>query len=117
MNLKLILNIISSINGGLITAAALLQTLFGQDLTIKIVAVLGICQIIISAISTNLTTQSNLIKDVASIQGDDGKPAVRINVNANAPLALATAALDPDQKNIGAATPEIRATLAKTVAS
>jgi hypothetical protein len=111
MNWKLILNITSSINGGLITGAALLQTLIGQDLTIKAVAFLGICQIIISSINTQLSTQTNNIKDVAAIQGDDGKPAVRINVNANAPQNLAAVAIDPAQPNIGAANADVRAVL------
>lgn len=115
MNLKLILNILSSINGGLITGAALFNPLIGQERSLQLISVLGICQIIVSAISSNLSTQSNLIKDVANIQGDDGKPAVRINVNANAPVALASAAVDPAQPNIGAISPAARQSLLETV--
>lgn len=115
MNIKLILNILSSVNGSLITGAALFNPLVGQEMALQLISVLGICQIIVSGISSNLSTQSNLIKDVANIQGDDGKPAVRINVNANAPVALASAAVDPDQPNIGAATPAARQTLLETV--
>lgn len=107
--------IISGINGGLITGAALLQTLFGQDLTLKIVASLGIIGIIINSIGTALSGQGSLVKDVANITGDDGKPAVRINVNANAGAALASAALDPALSNVGASTPEVRAVLTETV--
>lgn len=107
--------IVSGINGTLITSAALLQTLFGQDLTIKIVAVLGIFGIILNSVGAALSGQGSLMKDVAAIQGDDGKPAVRINVNANAPAALASAAIDPAQPNIGAATPAARQSLLETV--
>lgn len=106
--------IISGVNGGLITGAALLQTLFGQDLTLKIVACLGIIGIIINSIGTALSGQGSLVKDVANITGDDGKPAVRINVNANAGAALASAAIDPALANVGASTPEVRTILAAT---
>ncbi len=82
MNWKVILGTLSSINGGLITSAALLQTLMGQDLTIKIVAGLGIAQIIIGAVSGQLSTQANLVKDVGAIKGNDGEPAVRVAVPA-----------------------------------
>src|SRR5258708_2375021 len=91
--------IVSGIISGLITGAALLTTLFGQDLTIKIVAALGIINIMLSSVGAAVSGQANLIKDVANIQGDDGKPALKINVNANAPVALASAAIDPMQKN------------------
>ncbi len=111
MNWKLILNIVSSINGGLITGAALLQTLIGQDLTIKAVAFLGICQIIISSVNSQLSTQPNLVKSVAAMTGEDGKPAVKVSVNANAGQNLAALAIDPAQPNIGAANPVVREVL------
>lgn len=111
MNWKLLLNIVTSANGGLITSAALFNPLIGQDMALKVIAGLGICQVIVSSINSNLSTQANVVKDVANIQGDDGKPALRINVNANAPVAVASAAIDPAQKNIGAANPEARSAL------
>jgi hypothetical protein len=64
---------------------------------------------------TMLSTQSAAMKQVAAIQGDDGKPALRINVNANAPSAVAAVALDPAQPNVGAASPQIREVLKDTV--
>jgi hypothetical protein len=97
MNWKAILGIISSINGGLITGAALLQTLFGQDLTIKIVAVLGVGQIVVGAITGQLSTQANLVRDVAAMPGVD-----RIAVNANATPSLAAVATDAAQPKVGA---------------
>lgn len=114
MNWKVILGTMSSINGGLITGAALLQTLIGQDLTIKVVAGLGIAQIIIGAVGGQLSTQANLVKSVAAITGDDGRPALRVSVNANAPQTVAAVALDPAQPNVGASTPAVRDTLIQT---
>jgi hypothetical protein len=88
--------IISGVNGGLITGAALLQTLFGQDLTLKIVAVLGIIGIIINSVGTALSGQGNLVKDVLAMPGVD-----KINVNAQANQTLASIAVDPHVDNIG----------------
>lgn len=107
--------IISGIVSSLITAGALFTSLFGETVTLKIIACLGLSNIILSSIGTALSGQGNLIKDVANFQGDDGKPAVRINVNANAPAALASAAVDPSQPNIGASTPAARQSLLETV--
>jgi hypothetical protein len=114
MNIKLILNILSSINGGLITGAALFNPLVGQSNSLMIISVLGICQIIVSAINSNLSTQANTVASVASIQGSDGKPAVRISVNANATQDLAAMAVDPKQPNVGASTPGVRDVLQAT---
>lgn len=101
--------IISGINGGLITGAALLQTLFGQDLTLKIVAGLGVLGIIINSVGTALSGQGSLVKDVAAMPGVE-----RITVNAAANQTLATVATDPGLKNIGAVNPVTRETLLDT---
>jgi len=111
MNIKLILNILSSINGGLITGAALFNPLVGQSNSLMIISVLGICQIVVSAVNSNLSTQFNTIAGVAAIQGNDGRPAVRVNVNANAAPDLAAMAVDPKLPNVGAASPDVRSTL------
>ncbi len=103
MNWKAILGIVSSVNGGLITGAALLQTLFGQDLTIKIVAVLGIGQIIVGAVSGQLSTQANLIKDVAAMPGVE-----KVTINAQANSSAAAVAVDPAQTKVGATDPHTR---------
>lgn len=109
MNWKVILGTMSSINGGLITGAALLQTLIGQDLTIKVVAGLGIAQIVIGAVGGQLSTQGNLIKDVAAMPGVE-----KITVNPNANQTLAAAAVDPTQTKVGATSPDVRSTLIET---
>lgn len=59
--------------------------------------------------------QANMVKTVAAITGDDGEPAIRVNVKANAGASVASVALDPKQKNIGAISPDVRATLTETV--
>lgn len=97
MNWKLILNILSSINGGLITGAALFNPLVGQDIALKMISVLGICQIIVSAINSNLTTQTNLVASVAAMPG-----VSKISVNEQANATLAQIATDPAQAKVGA---------------
>lgn len=94
--------IVSGVNGGLITGAALLQTLFGQDLTLKIVAALGIIGIIINSVGTAVSGQGNLVRDVAAMPGVE-----RITVNTSASQALAQVATDPAQAKVGT-TPQDR---------
>lgn len=88
--------IISGIISGLITGAALMQTLFGQDLTIKIVAGLGIANIILSSVGATVSGQANLVRDVAAMPGVE-----RISVNTSANQALAQVAVDPGQNKVG----------------
>ncbi len=57
---------------------------------------------------TMFSTQSAVIKQVAAMTGDDGKPAVKVSVNANAGQSLAALAVDPTQPNIGAISPVVR---------
>jgi len=104
--------IIGSVIGGLTTGAALLQTLFGQDLTIKIVAVLGIANIIMGAVGATLSGQANLVRDVAAMPGVE-----RIAVNAQANPVLAQVATDPEQPKVGATTPAVREGLVTKAAS
>lgn len=59
--------------------------------------------------------QGNMIRTVANFTGDDGKPAVRVGVDANAGSTLAAVALDPAQKNVGAVSPDVRSVLTETV--
>ena len=82
--------IISGVVSGLITGAALLQTLFGQDLTIKIVAGLGVFGIILNSVGAAFATQTSQVKDVLDMPGVE-----HITVNAKANPALAALAVDP----------------------
>ena len=95
MNYKLILNILSSVNGGLITASALFTTLIGQGLATKLIAGLGILQIVVSSINSNLSTQSNSVASVAAMPGVE-----KITVNNAATPALAALAVDSTQAKI-----------------
>ena len=104
--------IISGAISSLITGAALLQTLFGQDLTIKIVAVLGIANIVLSSVGAALSGQSNLVSDVAAMPG-----VSRISVNSDASAALASVATDPAQPKVGPVTPDLKPTLVAKAAS
>ena len=101
--------IITGIISGLITGAALMQTLLGQDLTIKIVAGLGILNIIVSSIGTALSgpdSAATQIKNVTALPGVE-----KVLVNASATNGVASAALDPTQPKVGAVNPDVRSTL------
>lgn len=78
---------------------------------------LGFTSACLGVIGTVLSSQSAQVKAVGAITGDDGKPALRINVNANAPQAVAAAAVDPAQPNVGAANSDVRAALVTKAAS
>lgn len=82
--------IFSGVISGLITGAALLTTLFGQDLTIKIVAGLGIANIVLSSVGTAFSGQDASIKDVLAMPG-----VSKIDVNDRANATLAKIAVDP----------------------
>jgi|SRR5882672_3409762 len=87
--------IFTSVNSGLITSAALMQTLFGQDLTLKIVAVLGILNIIVGAVGASLSGQAGLVRDVRAMDG-----VQNIEVNAKANPTLAQMAVDSSEAKI-----------------
>lgn len=82
--------IVSGFVSTLITSAALLNPLFGETLALKIVAALGIFNLLLSSIQTAFTGQAQLIKDVANMPGVDS-----IKVNAQANPTLASVAVDP----------------------
>jgi hypothetical protein len=58
--------------------------------------------------------QGNMVRSVAAMTGDDGQPAVRVNIRANAGSNLAAVAVDPTQPNVGAVDAATRATLQTT---
>lgn len=101
--------IITGIISGLITGAALMQTLLGQDLTIKIVAGLGILNIIVSSVGTALSgadSPATQIRNVAALPGVE-----RISINEKATNGVAMAALDPTLPRVGPTSNEVRSTL------
>lgn len=82
--------IIQGIIGGFITGAALFQTLLGQDLTIKIVAGLGLLNIVVASVGTALSSQGSDIKSVLAMPGVE-----KLTVNSQANQTLAAIAVDP----------------------
>ena len=112
-----IIGIVLAVNGALTGATAQLTDLFGAIVAKDIVSVASLGSAILGGIITSMSGQASQVKNVAAILGDDGKPAVRINVNANAGSAVASVALDPEQKNVGAATPAVRETLVAKAAA
>lgn len=82
--------IVSGFVASLITGAALLNPIFGEAMALKIVAVLGIINLALSSVSTALSGQAQLVKDVANMPGVE-----KITVNAQANPTLATVAVDP----------------------
>jgi hypothetical protein len=92
--------IVSGVISGLITGAALLATIFGPDLTPKIIAGLGIANIITSSVGIAVSGQGSLVRDVASMPGVES-----IAINANASQTVAKVAVDPTQNKV-TATPD-----------
>lgn len=105
--------LILSVNMG---ATAQLTDLFGAGVAKLIVSFSSLGSSILAGVQIILGGQGQQVRDVAAIQGADGRPAVRVAVNANAGTTLAAVALDPAQQNVGAASPDVRAQLVTTVA-
>lgn len=87
--------IVSGFVSSMITGAALLNPLFGETRALKIVAALGIVNLLLNSIQTAFTGQSALVKDVLAMDGVE-----RIRVNEKANPTLAAVALDPTQPKI-----------------
>jgi len=119
MNLTLIqkIAITMAVLGVLSTSGVQLTDILGAGIARNVVSVAGLVNSVLAAIVAVISGQSAIIKQVAAIQGEDGKPAVRINVNSNATAALAQVATDPNQPNVGATTPEVRQSLLAKAAS
>lgn len=109
------IGIIILLNTTLIGGASQLSDLFLSPAAVKaILALATLGNGFLGGLVTMFSTQGAVIKQVASITGEDGKPALKIVANANAPQAVAALAVDPTQPNIGAASPEVRSTLIQT---
>ena len=107
--------ILSASISSLITAGALFTSLFGETTTLKIIACLGLANIVLSSIGTVLAapdSPSTQIKNVAALPG-----VAKVLVDATATNGVASAALDPTQPKVGTVTPDVRATLVAKAAS
>lgn len=109
-----IIGIILAVNGALTGATAQLTDLFGAIIAKDIVSVASLGSAVLGGIITSMSGQAAQIRNVAAIQGDDGKPALRINVNANASQTVAAVAVDPTQPNVGASSAGAQTILAAT---
>jgi len=93
------------------------------DLALSVVAIKAILAVatlgngFLGGLVTMFGGQGNMTKTVANFTGDDGEPAVRVSVKPNAGTSLAAVAVDPQQPNIGAATPDARTVLIAKAAS
>ena len=101
---KLWLQAITQSINGLITASALFATLFGQTETLKIIAILGIINIVVGTVVTTFSTQTATVKDVLAMPGIDP-----VQVNAQASKALASLAMDQTVNKIGPAPTAVEA--------
>ncbi len=101
--------IISGSISGLITGAALLNPLFGETVALKIVAVLGIANIILNSVGAATSGQADLVKDVRAMQG-----VAKVLMDESANKTLATLATDPNEPKVGATTAEAREILKDT---
>lgn len=91
--------VISGTISGLITAGALFTTLFGQDMTLKIIACLGLINIVLSSVGAAVSgpdSQSTQIRNVLAMPGVE-----KIDVNEKASQTLASMAVNPVIDKIG----------------
>ena len=109
------IGIIILFNTTLIGGSSQLADLFLSPIAVKaLLAFATLGNGFLGGLVTMFSTQSAQVKQVAAMTGDDGKPVVRVNVNANAGPTLAALAVDPTQANVSAATPAIREVLKDT---
>jgi hypothetical protein len=112
------MGIIILFNTILIGGASQLADLALSPAVIKaILAIATLGNGFLGGLTTMFGGQGNMVTSVASFTGEDGKPAVRVGVNANAGSTLAAVAVDPAQPNVGAASPEVREILKATAKS
>lgn len=108
MNLTLIqkIAITMAVLGVLSTSGVQLTDILGSGIAKSVVSVSGLINSVLAAIVAVISGQSAIIKQVASMPGVE-----RVSVNADANVILAQAATDPNLKNVGATTPEVRQSL------
>lgn len=91
--------IISGTISGFITAGALFTTIFGQDMTLKIIAVLGLINIVLSSVGAALSGPDDQATQVRSVLAMPG--VEKIDVNEKASTTLAAMAVNPIIDKIG----------------
>lgn len=84
--------VVSGIVSSLITAGALFTSLFGETMTLKIIACLGLANIVLNSIGAVLSgpdSQTTQVKNVLAMKGVE-----KLDVNAQASPDLAKMAID-----------------------
>lgn len=92
-------NIVSGSIASLITAGALFTSLFGETTTLKIIAVLGLVNIVLSSVGAALSgpdNQQTQIRNVLAMPGVE-----KLEVNDKASQTLASMAVNPVIDKIG----------------
>lgn len=109
LNTKQVLAIILAILSVLSGSTAQLTDLLGAGAAKAVISSASLAMSVLSSVLAVLTSQPNLVKDVAAMPG-----VQRIDVNDNANQALASLAIDPMQPKVGATTPLVREVLKDT---
>lgn len=112
LNGKQLLAISGAIISVLMVSSAQLTDLIGPGWAKYIVTIAGLLNMILQSVTVALSTQTSLVRDVASMPGID-----RISVNAQANSTLASVAIDPGQSKVGATSADVRTVLTKTAAA
>jgi hypothetical protein len=111
LNGKQIIQIVGVIISVAMVSSAQLTDLMGPQIAKTIVTIAGLTNMILQGVTVALQTQTNQIKDVASMPGVE-----KISVNAAANSALATLAVDSSQEKV-IPTPSAEAAVQKTAAA
>jgi hypothetical protein len=96
INGKQLISILMAVLGVITISGAQLTPLLGATLASTVISVAALVNTILAAVMSNLTSQSNQVKDVAAMPGIE-----RVSVNAQANTTIAALATDPAQPKIG----------------
>lgn len=111
MNLtgKQLLLITSAVLSALVAASAQLTDIFGPTTAKSLISIISLSNTVLTSITAAMSGQGSLVRDVAAMPGIE-----RISVNSSANSTLASVAIDPTQKKVGATSPDDRVTLINT---
>ena len=109
LNIKQILAIVLAVLSVLSGSTAQLTDLLGVTSAKVVISIASLAMSVISSVLAVLSSQGNIIKDVAAMPG-----VSRISINEAANTTLAQVATDPAQPKIGAVSPDVREVLKET---
>lgn len=108
LNGKQIISIAIAVLGVLMISTTQLTDLFGAGVAKTIVSLSALLNTTLGSVMAVISSTSQQVKDVSNMQGVDP-----IRINANAPQALASLAINPSLNNIGPSEHEYEAVEAK----